>query len=93
MTFAAGDRVRVRMAAPAGHTRVPRYVRGRPGVVERVQGRWPLPDQRAHGLEPADTPPVYTVRFASRDLFGQDGADGVAISVDLWEPYLERDLS
>jgi nitrile hydratase subunit beta len=87
--FVPGDTVRVRIAAPSRHTRVPRYVRGRPGVIETVQGSWPLPDDRAHGVEPPAEPPVYTVRFASRDLFGPDGADDVTISVDLWEPYLE----
>lgn len=91
--FTPGDAVRVRIAAPPGHTRVPRYVRGRPGVVEHLRGEWPLPDQRAHGAEPADSPPVYTVCFSSRDLFGPDGADGVTVSVDLWEPYLEQDPS
>jgi nitrile hydratase subunit beta len=87
--FAPGDAVRVRVADPPGHTRVPRYIRGRSGVVERMQGAWPLPEHRAHGVDPPDRSPVYTVCFASRDLFGPDGDDGVTVSVDLWEPYLE----
>jgi nitrile hydratase subunit beta len=93
VAFAPGDAVRVRIADPSGHTRVPRYVRGRPGVVESVRGTWPLPDDRAHAVVPPAEPTVYTVRFASRDLFGPDGADDVTVSVDLWEPYLVPDAA
>jgi nitrile hydratase beta subunit len=78
--FAVGDRVTVRRMAPAGHHRCPRYVRGATGTVERINGGWPHPD--------ADTPEaVYTVRFAMRDLWGDDAEPG-ALFVDLWERYL-----
>ena len=85
MRFAPGDRVRTSRADPPHHSRLPRYVRGAVGTVVEPQGRHPLPDLRAQGL-PAEPEPVYTVRFPSRELFG-DGDHSV--TVDVWESRLE----
>lgn len=86
--FAIGDVVRVREWHPRGHTRCPRYVQGRRGVIVRVDGSFNLPDVEAHGGRlVAD--PTYSVRFSSRELWGEGGADGETIHVDLWEHYLE----
>jgi nitrile hydratase len=87
--FAAGDRVRALNPHPAGHTRLPRYVRGRTGVVERRHGAHVFPDSHAHGAG-EDPRPLYTVRFAARELWGPDVAACDSVSLDLWEPYLER---
>ncbi|SSC22548.1 Nitrile hydratase beta subunit, partial [Klenkia terrae] len=85
--YAPGDRVRTRTADPAGHTRLPRYARGATGTVVQVAGSHPLADDRARGLDvPAQ--PVYHVRFAARDLFG-DGDHGV--TVELWHDHLDHD--
>ena len=87
--FAVGDRVRVRNLHPTGHTRLPRYVRGRVGVIERHHGAHVFPDVHAHGG--GDDPrPLYTVRFTARELWGPDAAPRDTVSLDLWEPYLER---
>lgn len=87
--YQVGDRVRVRLMNPAGHTRAPRYVRGRPGVISFVHGHHVLPDQNFRGLGEA-AEPLYTVRFAARDLWGADTtAEGVC--ADCWESYLEDD--
>jgi len=51
-----------------------------------LQGSHPLPDDRARGLR-ADPEPVYTVRFAARDLFGEGEH---VVTVDLWQSYLEE---
>ena len=60
---------------PVGHTRLPRYARGRAGVVERVHGAHVLPDANAHGA--GEQPQwLYTVRFAARELWGDDGRPG-----------------
>ena len=83
-TFRSGDRVRVRIAAPSHHTRCPRYVRGAPGVVEAVHGRFPLPDATVQGREIAE--PVYGVAFQARDLWGEGQH---IVYLDLWESYLE----
>ena len=86
--FKAGDRVRARNLHPLGHTRLPRYVRGRTGVVERCHGAHVFPDSHAHGA--GENPqPLYTVRFAARELWGPDASARDSVSLDLWEPYLE----
>ena len=88
--FAVGDRVRVRKWHPLGHTRAPRYVQGRRGVVARVDGAANVPDVEAHGGGYVKNP-TYSVRFASRELWGEGGSDREAVHVDLWECYLEED--
>jgi nitrile hydratase subunit beta len=87
--FSVGDRVRARAVDPPHHTRLPRYARGHVGEIVDVQGTWPLADQRAQGVESIRVPvePVYTVRFAARDLWG-DGAPHW-VQVELWQSYLE----
>jgi len=85
--FKPGDRVRAKNINPVTHTRLPRYVRGRMGVIERVIGCHVFPDSNAQGAENPQW--LYTVRFDGQELWG-DGADpSVKVSVDAWEPYLE----
>jgi len=87
--FATGDRVRARNLSREGHTRLARYVRGRTGVVEHCHGAHVFPDTHAHGGG-EDPRPLYTVRFTARELWGPDAAERDSVSLDLWEPYLER---
>jgi nitrile hydratase beta subunit len=87
--FAVGDRVRARNLNPIGHTRLARYARGRTGVIERCHGPHVFPDTHAH--TGADDPhPLYTVVFTAQELWGPDARAGDTVSLDLWEPYLER---
>ncbi len=87
--FSPGDPVRARNLHPTGHTRLPRYVRGRIGVVERRHGAHVFPNSHAHGGG-EDPRALYTVRFAARELWGPGAAARDSVSLDLWEPYLER---
>ncbi|HEX4710129.1 nitrile hydratase subunit beta [Phenylobacterium sp.] len=87
--FAPGDTVRARNIHPEGHTRLPRYARGRTGVVERLHGAHVFPDSHAHGLG-EDPRPLYTVSFAARELWGEAADPRDSVRLDLWEPYLER---
>ena len=87
--FAAGDRVLARDIHPAGHTRLPHYVRGHRGLIERVLGCHVFPDSNASG-EGENPQWLYTVTFEGRDLWGDDGDRSLRVSVDAWEPYLER---
>ena len=87
--FAAGDRVRTSRVDPPHHTRLPRYARGAVGTVVEPQGRHPRADERARGLA-APPEPVYTVRFAAQELFGEGDH---AVTVDLWESYLSPEPS
>ncbi len=86
--FGVGDRVRVREWHPAGHTRCPRYVRGKTGAVVRLDGSYSVPDVEAHSAA-RRSEPTYSVRFDAADLW-QDGQQGVSVHVDLWDSYLER---
>lgn len=86
--FEVGDRVRVRDIHAPGHTRCPRYVRGREGVVVRVDEPAPLPDVEAHRDDPPDEP-TYCVRFDARELWGDEAEPGTEVTVDLWRSYLE----
>jgi nitrile hydratase subunit beta len=86
--FASGDRVRARNIHPAGHTRLPRYVRGREGGIIAVHGAHVFPDANAAGGGEAPQW-LYTVRFAARELWGEAADADVTVSVDAWESYLE----
>jgi nitrile hydratase subunit beta len=86
--FAVGDRVRVAEMHPRGHTRCPRYVRGKQGVVDRCDGAFTLPDADVHGDDPP-IEPTYSVRFEAAELWGKGAESGATVSVDLWESYLQ----
>ncbi len=83
--FTVGQSVRTRDLHPHGHTRLPGYVRGHRGVVTHAYPAFVYPDTHAHGL--GDDPQyVYAVEFSAAELWG---AGDHAVSVDLFEPYLE----
>jgi len=87
-TFECGERVRARNINPTGHTRLPRYARGKAGVVERDHGVFVFPDTNAHflGEKPQH---VYSVRFAARELWGDQASPRDSVYIDLWDDYLE----
>jgi nitrile hydratase subunit beta len=86
--FGPGDRVRARNMHPSGHTRLPRYVRGHVGTVERVHGCHVFPDSNAAGA--GENPQwLYAVRFDGRELWGAESDPKLKVSVDAWEPHLE----
>jgi len=85
--FKAGDRVKVRSIHPLGHTRSPRYVRGKTGVVRGVRGIYVFPDTNAHRAG-ENRQHVYLVEFSARELWGRN--DRERLMIDLWEDYLER---
>ncbi len=87
--FAIGQSVRARNVNPVGHTRLPRYVRGRVGRVERDHGVHVFPDTNAHG-EGEQPRRLYGVRFTARDLWGEAAQAGDSVHVDLWDAYLEH---
>ena len=86
--FAVGQPVRAKKINPTGHTRLPRYARGRIGVVDRIHGAHVFPDSNAHfrGENPQH---LYSVRFSTRELWGEEGAARDAVYIDLWESYLD----
>ena len=85
--FKPGDRVVTRNLHPIGHTRLPRYARGKHGVVRTVNGPFLLPDSNAHGND-RDWQACYAVEFSARELWGDAAPAGDRVCVDLWESYL-----
>jgi nitrile hydratase subunit beta len=86
--FKVGQTVRAKDIRPTGHTRLPRYIRGRTGVVERLEPPALLPDTHAHFL--GENPQhVYNVAFDSRELWGPD-AEPFTLNIDCYESYLEE---
>lgn len=86
--FAVGDAVLARNVHPTGHTRLPRYVRGRRGRIERIDGAFVYPDTNAYGAGENPTW-LYTVSFTARELWGESGDPGGIVTVAAFEPYLE----
>jgi nitrile hydratase len=86
--FRVGQRIRARNINPAGHTRLPRYARGKTGTIERDHGVFVFPDTNAHfaGEHPQH---VYSVRFDARELWGAQAGQQDAVYVNLWDDHLE----
>jgi nitrile hydratase len=86
--FQPGEHVRARNLHPKTHTRLPRYVRGRLGRIERLHGCHVFPDATVLGR--GDDPQwLYTVCFQSQELWGEDADPRLTVSIDAFEPYLE----
>lgn len=95
--FSMGKRVRVKTGAPPGHVRTPWYVRGHVGVVERICGHFANPQELAYGRGAEHKLPLYRVRFALSDLWGDAPGDGPSagygredtLDVEIFENWLE----
>jgi len=87
--FKVGQHVRARNIHPVGHTRLPRYARGKAGTIVRDHGVYSFPDTTAHFLG-EKRQHVYSVRFAARELWGDSASPRDFIYIDMWDDYLER---
>ncbi len=86
--FQPGDRVVAKNINPASHTRLPRYIRGKTGVVQNGHGGFAFADTRAHGA--GEKPQhVYSVRFSSQELWGPEASATDAVYIDLWDDYID----
>jgi nitrile hydratase len=88
--FRPGDRVRVRAADPPGHVRTPYYCRGQAGVVERLCGAFPNPEELAYNRPGLPAQPLYRVRFRASELwpkYGEDSAD--VVEIEIYQHWLE----
>ena len=86
--FHIGDSVHGRNINPATHTRMPRYTRGKTGVVERDRGVFNFPDNEETSAEPRPQH-VYLIRYAGRELWGEEAPPNDSVYIDMWEDYLE----
>jgi nitrile hydratase subunit beta len=86
--FKVGDRVRAKNIHPPTHTRLPRYARGRLGVIEAIRGCHVFPDSIAIGA--GENPQwLYTVLFEGRELWGEKSDPTLKVSIEAFEPYLD----
>lgn len=88
-SFTVGQRVRSRNINPPGHTRLPRYARGKTGVVHRDHGVYVFPDTNAH-FQGEKRQHVYSVRFTAGELWGDSASRRDSVYLDMWDDYLER---
>ena len=86
--FAAGDRVRTRNFNPTGHTRLPRYARGKAGIVEAVREGYVFPDTNAHGERREPAMGLHG-RLRAAEIWGEGADPTLTVSIDAWESYLE----
>ena len=89
--FKVGQHVRARNIHPLGHTRLPRYARGRRGTITWDHGPFAFQDTDVNGDPLTQTPQhVYTVQFNARELWGEQARSRDSVCVDLWDDHLER---
>ncbi|MEL6947145.1 MAG: nitrile hydratase subunit beta [Pseudomonadota bacterium] len=85
--FKVGQTVRTINKNPVGHTRLPRYARGKEGVIAQVLGHHVFPDSAGNDL--GDDPKwLYQVRFTAQELWGEQAHPKDTVTLDLWEPHL-----
>ena len=88
--FATGDRVRVSRMYPLGHVRTPWYIRGKSGVVERLCGAYPNPEELAYHRSGLPAEPLYRVRFLQRDVWPDyRGAAADTLDLEIYQHWLE----
>ncbi len=87
--FEVGQRVRARNINPIGHTRLPRYARGKTGIIARDHGVYIFPDTNAH-FQGEKRQHVYSVQFSARELWGENVSPRDSVYIDMWDDYLER---
>jgi nitrile hydratase len=88
--YSAGDRVRVRRAAPLGHIRTPYYIRGKEGVVERFCGSYPNPEELAQQRDGLPKQPLYRVRFKQKDVWpGYRGSRDDVLEIEIYQHWIE----
>lgn len=88
--FGPGDKVKVRAAEVTTHCRTPYYLRGKRGVVERVFGAYPNPEQLAYHRIGIPCQPLYQIVFDFAEVWGR-GERKTVITADIFQHWLERD--
>ena len=88
-TYKDGDRVKVAVTYPPGHRRVPTYIRGKTGEIERYCGAFANPEELAYGFDGKPERPLYRVRFVQKDVWADnDGPEGDTVDLEIQEHWL-----
>lgn len=89
--FAPGETVKVKARFPKrGHIRTPFYARGKTGVIERICGAFPNPEDLAFGKPGLPAQTLYRVRFDQTHIWS-DYAGNVRdkVDIEIFEHWLE----
>ncbi len=85
-----GDKVSVKRLFPPGHRRTPLYIRGKQGVIERICGAYPNPEELAYGFDGLPEKVLYRVRFLQTQVWpGYTGPANDIIEMEIYEHWLE----
>ena len=88
--YNVGDTVRVKRTFPPGHRRTPHYIRGKPGVIERICGAYPNPEELAYGFDGLPAKVLYRVRFLQAHVWpGYAGPVNDVIELEIYEHWLQ----
>jgi hypothetical protein len=90
MRYRSGELVKVSARPHPGHNRVPAYLKGKTGRVERLQGPFPNPEGLAYGGDGLPAQPLYLIGFASGELWPDRGDPGHLVLADIYEHWLEE---
>ena len=85
--YGVGESVSVRNINTTGHTRVPRYARGKLGTIQVDHGVHIFADMNAHGTMEGQH--LYSVRFEAGELWGETATSKSAVYIDLWDDHLD----
>jgi nitrile hydratase beta subunit-like protein len=92
--FDVGDRVVVKHSYPPGHRRTPGYIRGKAGVIERICGAFPNPEELAYGFDGEPKKVLYRVRFLQKEVWpAYRGPAHDLIEMEIFEHWLEPALA
>ena len=87
--YCIGQKVSVLNNHPGGHTRAPRYVRGKIGVIDRDHGVFVFADENSKGQNHRAPQHIYSVKFSALELWSTKGYENDCVLIDLWDGHLE----
>lgn len=89
--FRPGQKVRIVRSDSVGHCRTPRYVRGAPGQVVSLIGRFRNPEDLAYGGTGEPLSPLYWVEVRLAELWGDPQESDDSLRVEVYEHWLAED--
>ncbi|WP_412050604.1 SH3-like domain-containing protein [Hoeflea sp. Naph1] len=87
--FAVGESVRAVNLHPSGYTRLPRYIRGKVGVIEQQLGGFVFADKIGQGIG-EDPEHLYSIRFSAVELWGPGASPNDSVCITLWDSHLAK---
>ena len=87
--FKINDEITVDSRSSTGHCRTPAYIRGKKGVIERICGRYPNPEEIALCKKDPKIVTLYRCRFKQMDVWDNySGKDSDTIELEIYEHWL-----